>query len=227
MQRRNIVVFDLDGTLVDSAPDLGRALAHVLSDLGAAAPPIEAMRNWIGGGGRKMVARGLETAGLVLSEAAFEDAVESFLAHYRAHISDNSEVFSGVHETLAALQGNGVRMGVCTNKKAEYSVQLLADLGLDRFFGGVVLGGDSLAMRKPDGRHVLGVIERLGGTRGQAVMVGDSATDVNAARDAGVPVIAVSFGYSDTPAAELGADAMIDDFADLPAALAALPPATA
>ena len=227
MQRRNIIVFDLDGTLVDSAPDLGRAVAHVLTELGATAPQIEAMRNWIGGGGRKMVARGLEAVGLELSEATFEAAVESFFTHYRAHISDNSSVFPGVHDALAALRDGGAKMGVCTNKYAEYSVRLLADLGLDGFFGGVVLGGDSLPVRKPDGRHVLGVIERLGGTAGQAVMIGDSETDVNAARDAGVPVIAVSFGYSDTPAAELGADAVIDAFADLAAALDTLPPAVA
>jgi phosphoglycolate phosphatase len=225
MQRRNIVIFDLDGTLVDTAPDLSRAVAHVLSELGAPTPPVEAMRNWIGGGGRKMVARGLEAAGLTLAEAAFEDAVDAFLAHYRAHLFDNSALFPGVSEALTALQGSGAAMGVCTNKYEETSVQLLAALRLDGFFGGVILGGDSLPVRKPDGRHVLAVAERLGGTGGQSVMVGDSATDVAAARDAGVPVIAVSFGYSDIPAAELGADAVIDSFDELVAALEVMPPA--
>lgn len=227
MQRRNIIVFDLDGTLIDTAPDLGRALAHVLRELGGSAPPNKAMRNWIGGGGRKMVARGLAAAGIELSDAAFEDAVSAFLDHYGAHLSDHSPAFPGVFDALRALQSEGARLGVCTNKTAKYSVRLLRDLGFEEFFGDVVLGSDSLAVRKPDGGHVLGVIERLGGTAGQAVMIGDSATDVAAARNAQVPVIAVSFGYSDTPAAELGADAVIDTFAELAAALESLRPANA
>jgi len=222
MSRPDIIVFDLDGTLVDTAPDLGGALAHTLRGLGLPAPPLETMRQWISGGGRKIVAGGIEAAGGTVTDDELDEAVTVFLAHYSTHLTDHSSPYPGVRETLQSLQAAGAHMGICTNKTFRYSVQLLAALELDGFFNGIVFGGDSLDVRKPDGRHVLAVIDKLGGSPERAVMVGDSATDVDAARNADIPVIVASFGYSDVPVVDLAADAVIDSFAELIPALAAL-----
>jgi phosphoglycolate phosphatase len=154
-----------------------------------------------------------------LPEPTIDDYYARFLAYYDAEPALRSRPFPGVIETLAALRADGCRLGVCTNKPHCLTLEVLAGLGLAEFFGEAVLGGDALAVRKPDPRHLRAVIARAGAEDGASVMVGDSETDVAAARAAGVPVVAVSFGYSVLPAAELGADILIDRFDELGAAL--------
>ena len=136
-------------------------------------------------------------------------------------MTDNTVTFDGVTKALEALSNAGFRLAICTNKPVAMSEVILARLGLNRFFASV-LGGDSLAVRKPDPAHLLEAIGRAGGTRDAAVMVGDSATDVRAARNAHVPVVAVSFGYTRIAPAELGADALIDHFDELLPALSGM-----
>ena len=212
------IVFDLDGTLVDTAPDLCAALNYVLAAEGR--PPVAAgeMRHMVGDGAAKLIELGLAASGAVPKAAEVEAWLPVFLDYYRAHIAEHSAPYSGVRETLAQLSRRGLRLGVCTNKSYEITRLLLGELGLDDYFG-AVLGGDSLSFRKPDGRHLLGVIEALGASTNDSVMVGDSANDVACARAAGVPVIAVAYGYTRLAPTELGADVLIERFAELPAAL--------
>jgi phosphoglycolate phosphatase len=215
---RTAILFDLDGTLVDTAPDLHAALNVALAALGRPGVTSASVRNMIGDGAQRMVELGLAaTGGSTASE--LQTGVAHCLGHYEANISRLSRPFPGVVEALAELRLRGCRLAVCTNKRARFSERLLDDLGLLASFDAVV-GGDSLPVRKPDPGHILGTLGKLGAKPAQAVMVGDSANDVNAARAAAVPVIVVSFGYTAVPPRELGADALIDHFDELPAALA-------
>jgi phosphoglycolate phosphatase len=218
--RRTAILFDLDGTLVDTAPDLHDALNAALAAQGRAGVSAASVRMMVGDGARKLVERGLAATG-AMTDAAVEAGTAHFLQHYAANLSRLSRPFPGVVETLAELKGGGCHLAVCTNKLARFSERLLEDLGLARYFDAVV-GGDSLSARKPDPGHITGTLARLGVGPESAAMVGDSANDVLAARGAGVPVIVVSFGYTRTPPGELGADALIDHFAELPAAIAGL-----
>lgn len=215
----NTVIFDLDGTLVDTAPDLAAALRAVLGARGLAGPSDEEVRPMIGGGAALMVRRAFEAARPGPADREIEAAVADFLDEYRANLSVRSRPFPGVIEALDWLTARKTRLGVCTNKYEAFSVTLLRDLKLDHYFGSV-LGGDSLPVRKPDGGHILGVIHALGAAPEESIMIGDSATDVEAARNTGIPVVLVSHGYTPVPAAELGADAVIDSCAELPETLA-------
>jgi phosphoglycolate phosphatase len=220
-KRFEAVLFDLDGTLVETAPDLAAALNHTLRGAGLAELPLVHVRPMIGDGARAMLRRGLTAAGAEPSPERFEALFATLLAHYEAHIADLSRPFPGVVEELERLAEAGLRLGVCTNKPERFSLKLLAALDLARHFQAVV-GGDSLAVRKPHGGHVTGTLARLGVGADRAVMVGDAINDVKSARAAGLPVVLVSFGYTAVPAAELGADLLIDHFAELPQALARL-----
>ncbi len=219
---RSAIIFDLDGTLVDTAQDLTGALNAVLSQAGRERMPLARVRDTVGGGARGMVERGFAATGEALAAAEIDRWTEVFLRHYRAHLSDLSRPFPGVCETLETLAADQAVMGVCTNKSVGDSHRLLRELGLERFFG-AVLGGDSLAVQKPDPKHLAATILAVGGEAAHAVMVGDSDIDVAAAHNLGVPAIAVAYGYAHIPAAELGADAVIGRFAELPSAIAALP----
>jgi len=216
------LLFDLDGTLVDSAPDLAGALNRLRAEQGLAALAIAQVKGMVGDGVAKLVERGLPPSG----EAAAgpgdrEGLVRRFLEIYEARLTAETRPYPGVVETLETLAAAGWRLGVCTNKPEAASRQILAGLGLERFFAAVG-GGDSFAERKPAAGHLLATLARMGAAPGSAVMVGDSPNDVLSARNAGVPVVVVGYGYSRVPPAELGADALIERFAELPAALAAL-----
>ncbi len=219
MPTPNTVIFDLDGTLVDTAPDLAAALRAVLGARGLAGPSDEAVRVMIGGGAALMVRRAFEAARPETGDQEIEAALADFLEEYRTNIAVRSQTFPGVIEALDWLTERKARLGVCTNKYEAFSVALLRDLKIDHYFGSV-LGGDSLPVRKPDGGHILGVIRALGGTPERSIMIGDSATDVEAARNTGIPVVVVSHGYTPVPAAELGADVVIGTCAELPDVLA-------
>lgn len=211
-----LIVFDLDGTLVETAPDLIGALNVVLGEHGHPPLLLSAARHLVGRGARALLTRGFEEAGEPLTDETAPPLVARFLEVYEAHIADGSHAFDGVAEALDVLTAAGARLAVCTNKPGGLSRLLLGKLGLlDRF--AVVTGADDAPVRKPDPRHLLACVEQAGGAE-RVLMVGDSIADVSAARGAGVPVIVVSFGYTETPAAELGGDVLLDHFAQVPAA---------
>ena len=213
-----IVGFDLDGTLVDSNRDLAPAINHALSVARRPGVSPDETRKLIGGGARRMLERAMEVTGGALPDDEFEAAYGELLQHYEAHIADNTVPYPGCLDALDALRERGCRLAVITNKIEAYSRKLLAALGMiDRFE--LILGGDTLGpgRAKPAPDMIDTAIVRLGG--GQFAMVGDSSFDVRAAKNANVPVIALSFGYNDFPAHELGADAVIGHFAELVPAL--------
>jgi phosphoglycolate phosphatase len=215
------IVFDLDGTLVDTAPDLTAALNAVMAREGRPPVPLDDVRHMVGRGARYLIERAMEATGAPVMPDAVREMVDHFLVHYDANIAVTSRPFEGVEATLARLRAKGHRLGVCTNKPEALSLKLLRELKMLDVFP-VVLGADSRSYRKPDPRHLFDVIEGLGGRRESAVLIGDSETDVKTARAAGVPVVAVSFGYTEIPVHELGADRVIDHYDALEAALASL-----
>lgn len=220
------VIFDLDGTLIDSAPDLRTALNHLLRTEGRRQLTLEEVVAMIGDGVGKLVERAFAATGAA-DAAALPDLTRRFLALYEPHATDETRAIEGVPETLATLGLLGLKLGVCTNKQERVSLAVLRALGLERHFAAVV-GGDSVAgARKPDPAMVFAVLRHLGADPGCAVMVGDSGNDVAAARGAGLPVILRAGGYTTVPAQALGADRVIGAFSELPAAIAALQTAPA
>jgi len=212
------VVFDLDGTLVDTAPDLVQTLNVVLDREGLATVPFERARMLIGGGARRMIERGLQAAGRHCPPAEVDRLFGEFIEYYSAHVADLSRPFPQLEAALDALAADGARLAVCTNKLEWLSVKLLNALGLSwRFI--VICGQDTLGVQKPNPDMVRRTILNAGGRPDRAIMVGDSANDINAARAAGVPVVAVDFGYSEVPVAQLRPDRVISTFAELPAAV--------
>lgn len=215
------IVFDLDGTLIDTAPDLIDTLNVVFAREGLPPVPYETARNLIGGGARMMIARGIEAEGRTLVPAELERLFQDFLVHYSEHIADRSRPFPGLTDALDALATYGACFAVCTNKVEYLSVLLLKQLGLAHRFA-VICGQDTFGMQKPDPEVLRRTVAAAGGTLRNAIMIGDSATDIRTARAAGIPVIAVDFGYTDRPVSELGPDRIISRFAELPAAVAEL-----
>ena len=206
-----IVGFDLDGTLIDTVGDLTAAVNHALSLVDRAPLSAAKVRPMIGLGAKHMLEQGLRATGGV-PDGAVERLYHDLLAYYEAHILVHSHPFPGVVETLDKLDALGVRTAVVTNKAEHLARKLLGDLGLaDRM--AVIIGGDTVGERKPSPAPIHAMIERCGG--GRAAFVGDSIYDVMAAKNAGVPSIAVSFGFLDRPAHELGADNVIDHFDEL------------
>jgi len=210
------LIFDLDGTLADTAPDLLGATNAVLAAKGRPLLDLAHLRHMVGFGARALIAQAMEASGTPVTEDQMPALVEIFLDHYRAHIADGTRLFPGVPQTLAALKQRGARLGVLTNKPQELTDRLLPLLGLDGLFA-AVYGAGRKAYTKPDPRIFHEVVEDCGGAPG--VMIGDSVTDLNTARAAGAPCILFSYGFTPVPAAELGADLVLDDFAELPEAL--------
>lgn len=215
------IAFDLDGTLVETAPDLIGALNLMLVERGLPTVPLSSARHLVGLGARVMLEHGFAEAGASFDAGSMPLMVERFVELYRDRIADESHAFEGVEATLDILAAQGATFVVCTNKRTDLSIELLDRLGLLARFAAVV-GPDAVTRRKPDPAHLLEAIAKAGGDPARAVMVGDSANDVIPAKAAGMPVIAVSFGYTEVPAAELGADAVIDRFEALPEAVADL-----
>jgi phosphoglycolate phosphatase len=215
------IAFDLDGTLVDTAPDLVGTLNVLLAREGLAALPLAQARPFIGKGARWLIERGFQAAGASLEPQRTQDLFDQFIAHYRGRIADESRPFPGVEAALDRLADAGARLAVCTNKRTDLSVALLDALGLTRRFQAVI-GADATPAIKPDPRHLALAIAAAGGTAERAVLVGDAATDAGAARAAGAGLILVSFGYTEIPAAELGPDVLLHHFDDLPDACAGL-----
>ena len=220
------VVFDLDGTLVDTAPDLIDTLNVVLGREGL--PPVEpaAGRELIGGGVRKTIEGGLRMQGRSMSADAVDRMFGDFIAYYAEHIADRSRPFPGVEAALDRLAAQGCRFAVCTNKYENLSRLLLDALGLSSRFV-AICGQDTFGIQKPDPEILRRTILAAGGEPGHAVMVGDSGLDIATARAAGVPVVAVEFGYSTPPVRDLGPDRLIGHFDQLAAAVLDVAPADA
>ncbi len=215
------IVYDLDGTLADTAGDLMGALNAVLSHEGLAPLPVENARSMLGEGARALIRRGFAASGRDLAPPRLEALFGDFLAHYNAHIADQTQLYPGVERTLAAFARAGWRQAVCTNK-VEGSARLLIErLGVAGRFA-FICGQDTFGVGKPDPKPLLGTIAASGGVLARAIMVGDSVTDIKTARAAGLPVIAVDFGYTDVPVTELGPDRVISHFDELAGACAAL-----
>lgn len=212
-----VIAFDLDGTLVDTAHDLIGTLNVLLTQEGLPALPLAEARPFIGRGARWLIERGFSAAGAPLDEARLGPLFDRFIAHYHANIAVESRPFPGVVETLSVLKAAGARLAVCTNKRTDLSVALLDALDLTRHFEAVI-GADSAPAPKPDARHLTTTVDAVGGDIARTIMVGDAATDAGAARAAGAGLILVSFGYTEIPAADLGADELIHHFSDLTAA---------
>jgi phosphoglycolate phosphatase len=215
------VVFDLDGTLVDTAPDLIETLNVVFTRDGR--PPVDhaAARDMIGGGARRMIERALELQGRMLADGVVDRMFADFIAYYAAHIADRSRPFPGLDAALDRLAARGCRFAVCTNKLEGLSRLLLEALGLTPRFT-AICGQDTFGIQKPDPEILRRTIQAAGGALQWAVMVGDSGTDIATARAAGVPVVAVDFGYSETPIRESRPDRLIGHFDELADAVFAL-----
>lgn len=205
------IVFDLDGTLIDTAPDLTMALNHVLASEGRPPMPEAQVRGLVGQGALALITRGMAASGAPAAEDDLPRLLDLFLAYYGKNLAVHSVPFPGAVNMLALLAEHGARLAVCTNKPIGLAVPLFDALELTEYFS-AILGGDSLPVRKPDPLHLLETITQAGGDRARAVMVGDSAPDVDAARAALIPSVAVTFGYTQTPVEELGADVLIDHF---------------
>jgi phosphoglycolate phosphatase len=205
------IVFDLDGTLVDTAPDLIDTLNVILGQHDVAAVAFHDARAMIGAGVKPLLQRALASKGLAFPPDQIDRLYEEYLALYAAHIADRSRPFPGLESALDRLAALGCRFAVCTNKLEWLSVLLLDRLGMASRFA-AICGQDTFAMRKPDPEMLRLTIARAGGDLAHAVMVGDSMTDVATARAAGVPVVAVDFGYTEIPPRELGADRLISHF---------------
>jgi phosphoglycolate phosphatase len=212
------IVFDLDGTLVDTAPDLIDTLNFTLTRHNLPAVPFDVARPLIGGGARGMIERALIVEGRNCAPAEVERLYQAFVAQYAAHIADRSRPFPGAEKALDRLAQQGHRLAVCTNKLERLSRRLLHALRLDDRFA-AICGQDTFGVQKPDPQILRATVLRAGGTLGHAIMVGDSINDLRTARAADVPVIAVDFGYTDVPVASLRPDRIISSFAELPAAV--------
>ena len=216
-----IIVFDLDGTLIDTAPDLIDTLNVVFTREGLPPVAYETARNLIGGGARAMIANGIAAEGRVLEPLKLEQMFDDFIAHYSAHVADRSRPFPGLVGALDALAVGGYQFAVCTNKLERLSVLLLEKLELaDRFEA--ICGQDTFGIQKPEPEILRRTIAAAGGSPQRAIMIGDSLTDICTARAASIPVIAVDFGYSERPVSEYKPDQIISNFAQLPAAIAAI-----
>ena len=213
-----IIVFDLDGTLVDTAPDLVDTLNIILAREGLAPVPFDRARNMIGGGARTLIERGLQAEGRSGVAAEVDRLYKDFVAHYGEHLADRSQPFPGAIAAIEQLAARGCRFAICTNKLEWLSVRLLKALGISGHFA-AICGQDTFGVQKPDPQILLQTIRKAGGQSGRAVMVGDSINDIEVARAAGVPVIAVDFGYTEIPVSALDPDEIIGDFGKLPAAV--------
>ena len=215
------LVFDLDGTLVDTAPDLIGTLNRMLAMQGLPGVPLASARHLVGHGALALLRHGFIEAGATWDEAKAPAMLETFIADYIDHIADHSRPYPGVVETLDRLSARGAQLCVATNKRTDLSVALIQALDMTRHFA-AICGPDAVSARKPDGAHIRDTVRVAGGDPAQTIMVGDASTDTGAAKDAGVPCVVVSFGYNDRPLVELGGDVVIDRFDQLDRAVDAL-----
>jgi len=215
------IAFDLDGTLVDSAPDLVGTLNYLLALENIAPLPLAEARTLIGGGARRLIERGFSAQGLTLDPPKMEALFERFIDHYQSHSTELTRPYPGVVEALTHLKSQEAKLVVCTNKMTRLANPILEGLNLAGFFDAVV-GADSAPAPKPDARHLITAVDLAGGDMRRTIMVGDAGPDAGVARASSVPLILVSFGYCEGPVAHLEPDVLIDHYDDLAAACARL-----
>jgi len=213
-----LIIFDLDGTLVDTAPDLVSALNFVLQREGLPLVPMASARNMIGAGARRLIERGLELDDRTMSVRDIDRLTADFIAYYKAHIADASHPFDGLFAALDDLEDRGFRFAVCTNKLEGLSKLLLDRLDMTKRFA-AICGADTFGVSKPDPAILRQTIAQAGGEMSAAIMVGDAGPDVGVARRAGIPVIGVEFGYTEIPIADLNPDIVIGHMRELPGAI--------
>ena len=207
-----LVVFDLDGTLIDSAPDMHRAVNLMLADLGCAPLTLPDIRTMVGDGASALIARALAARQCVNADPA--KALEDFLAHYEADPTNVTRTFAGVAETLERLRSIGLTLAVCTNKPTRLTEMILERLGIDRYFARVV-AGDSMPFRKPDPRALMEVVDGFGAAKEATLMVGDSEVDAATAHAASVPFALMTYGYHRGPIEDISSVATLDHFGEL------------
>jgi phosphoglycolate phosphatase len=218
------IVFDLDGTLIDSLPDVLASMNLMLAEEKRRPLSLTELSNMVGRGVTPMVEDAYNMTGkAIASPIELKDAAQRYINHYKANPVGHTVVFPNVIETLRKLKEDGFCMGICTNKPYEMTLLVLEGLKIDIFFDGVT-GGDNLPFNKPDPRHILTTLVLMKSEANRAVMVGDSWVDAKGGRDAGLPVIAVDYGYNSEPIESLEADNVIGDFALLPQAISKLNP---
>jgi phosphoglycolate phosphatase len=205
------LIFDLDGTLVDTAPDLHAATNHVLATLGRRAISMAEVRAFVGHGARKLIERGCAATGEPVDPRALETLYQEFIIYYASHIAVDSKPYPGVIALLERCKAQGIALAVCTNKLESLSVQLLQALDMTKYFGAIV-GPDTIGIAKPDPRPYFEALSRIGRAGQASLMVGDSETDIRTGQNAGVPVIAVTFGYTARPVQEFAPTHVIDHF---------------
>lgn len=213
-----IVVFDLDGTLAETAPDIMRVLNIILVREQLPALPLERARELVGAGARALIERGFRVSGKPLDPETLERLFEDFLLIYAQDVASDSFIHDGVMDAMAALEADGFKLAVCTNKPILHTRLILDHFGVTDCFAAVA-GRDSFPYHKPDPRHLTLTIEAAGGDPRRAVMIGDSRTDIDTARAAGIPSICVPFGYTDVPIESLNPDRVIQHFDELSAAV--------
>ncbi len=206
-----LVIFDLDGTLIDTAPDLIDSLNHTIASADLAPVTFDDLTHLVGQGARVMIKRAFELRKVKLEEAETDALFSIFVEHYRQNMPGKSQPFPGAVECLERLAAAGMTLAICTNKSEALALPLIEALGLSNHFAAIT-GGDTFPVRKPDAAHIFGTIEKAKATRDHAVMVGDSINDILAAKNAGVPSIGVDFGYSDVPITSLSPSTVISHF---------------
>ncbi|MBX5009304.1 phosphoglycolate phosphatase [Rhizobium lentis] len=212
--RATLVVFDLDGTLLDTHSDLVESLNHTIAALGLEPVSYDDLTHLVGQGARVMIERACRLRGHPLEADALPPLVERFVAHYAGNMPGRTEPYPGLVAAMDRLSSAGYRLAVCTNKMESLALGLIDKLDLTQYFDAIT-GGDTFEYRKPDARHLTGTVDRVGGDIARTVMIGDSINDIAVAKNAGVPSIAVPFGYSDVPVSSLDPDQIIMHFDEL------------
>ena len=214
IQNKKLFIFDLDGTLVDTAPDFKNSINYMLNELNESEVSLDEIRNWVGYGARELIRRTVVDKNIPHDEKRIEEMLKIFLLHYTHNIDDDSVLFNNVKNVLEFLKNNGIKLAVCTNKMERLSNILLEKLNVLHMFDYLV-GGDSLIRSKPDPFPLLNICEKLNTEISDSIMIGDSATDLNAGKGAGMPVVLVSYGYTDNKDIYNEADLVINDFSQL------------
>ena len=214
IQNKKLFIFDLDGTLVDTAPDFKNSINYMLNELNESEVSLKEIRNWVGYGARELIRRTVVDKNIPHDERKIEEMLKIFLLHYTHNIDDDSVLFNNVRNVLEFLKDNGIKLAVCTNKMERLSNILLEKLNVLHIFDYLV-GGDSLSKNKPDPYPLLNICEKLNTEISDSIMIGDSVTDLNAGKGAGMPVVLVSYGYTDNKDIYNEADLVINDFSQL------------